>query len=156
VSNPKPVTIDGKNIVGVEIRTTNRAEAVADTAKIPALWARFFQVEGAIPNRIDPGVVLGTYTSYESDYQGEYSLIVGAEVGVPGNVPAGMTGLTIPPARYLVFTAKGEMPVALIRTWMQIWQYFSVTSEYQRAYTTDFERHDKNEKASVDVYIAIK
>jgi predicted transcriptional regulator YdeE len=156
MSNPKPVTIGGKNIVGVEARTTNRAEMVSETAKIPALWERFFQAEGAIPNRIDPDVVLGTYTRYESDYQGEYSLIVGAEVGVSGNVPAGMAGLTIPPARYLVFTAEGEMPGALINTWMQIWQYFSDTSEYQRAYTTDFERHDKGAKARVEIYIAIK
>jgi predicted transcriptional regulator YdeE len=156
MSNLKPVTIEGKNIVGVEARTTNRAEMVSETAKIPALWARFFQVEGAIPNRTDPGIVLGTYTRYESDYQGEYSLIVGAEVGGPVDVPAGMAGLAIPPARYLVFTADGEMPGALIKTWTEIWQYFADTSEYQRAYTTDFERHDKNEKASVDVYIAIK
>jgi predicted transcriptional regulator YdeE len=154
--SPKRVTIDGKNVVGVEIRTTNHAEAVSETAKIPALWARFFQVEGAIPNRIDPGVVLGTYTRYESDYQGEYSLVVGAEVGDPGNVPAGMTGLTIPPAQYVVFTAEGEMPLALIKTWMHIWQYFSVTSENQRAYTTDFERHEKDAKGRVEIYIAIK
>jgi predicted transcriptional regulator YdeE len=151
-----PVTIRGKDIVGIEVRTTNSAEAVSETAKIPALWARFFQVEEAIPNRIDPGVILAAYTRYESDHHGAYSLIVGAEVGAPASVPAGMTGLAIPPARYLVFTAKGEMPGALIRTWMKIWQYFSVTTEYQRAYTTDFERHDKNAKATVAVYVAIK
>ena len=156
MSKPNLITIDGKNIVGIEARTTNRAEMVPQTAKIPALWARFFQVEGAIPNRTDPGVALGTYTRYESDYQGEYSLIVGAEVGGPGDVPAGMAGLAIPPARYLVFTAEGEMPGALIKTWKEIWQYFSNTSEYQRAYTTDFERHDKNAESRVEVYIAIK
>jgi predicted transcriptional regulator YdeE len=156
MSDRKPVAIGGKHIVGVEVRTTNRAEMVSETAKIPALWARFFEVESAIPNRIDPGVVLGTYTRYESDHHGEYSLIVGAEVSVPGDVPEGMAGLTIPPARYVVFTAEGKMPGALMRTWMQIWQYFSAASEYQRAFTADFALHDQRLPAGVEVYIAIE
>jgi hypothetical protein len=52
---PNLITIGGKNVVGVEVRTSNRAEAVSETSKIPGLWARFFQVEGGIPNRTEPG-----------------------------------------------------------------------------------------------------
>jgi predicted transcriptional regulator YdeE len=67
-----------------------------------------------------------------------------------------MVGATIPAARYVVFKAEGQMPAALIETWAHIWQYFSQKPPYQRAYTTDFELHDKAKASRVDVYIAIK
>ena len=152
---PNIVTQDEKKIIGVEARTSNREESNLQTGKIPALWQKFFQIEAIIPNRKTTNTILGTYTSYESDYKGEYSLIVSSEVSSLDEVPEEMVGATIPSARYLVFTAEGEVPAALIRAWEYIWKYFSDNPPYERAYTTDFELHDKRNQSKVDLYIAI-
>ncbi|MEN3339634.1 MAG: hypothetical protein V7647_3310 [Acidobacteriota bacterium] len=149
------VTVPSSTVIGVTARTTNRAEADPSTARIPALWRRFFEIEPAIPNRTDPNVVIAAYTAYESDHTGEYSLVVGAEVNSPAEVPEGLVRVILPSARYLVFTAEGAMPDALIRTWMDIWRYFSEAALHRRAYTTDFERYDKRQPARADVYVAI-
>jgi predicted transcriptional regulator YdeE len=153
---PIIVTADEKKIIGVETRTTNRAEADPKNAKIGALWQKFFQVQDKIPNKKRVETILGTYTKYESDHTGEYSLIVSSEVTSLNVVPDGMVGMTIPSARYMVFTAKGQMPAALIETWKSVWEYFSKNPEYKRAYTTDFEMHEKKDPTKVDIYIAIK
>ena len=156
VIKPNVVTKDEKKIIGIEARTSNSAETNSQTAKIPTLWQKFFQLEEKIPNRKNADVILGTYTNYESDYNGEYSLIVSLEVGSLDDIPDEMVGAAIPATRYLVFTAEGQMPAALIKTWTQIWQYFSANPEFQRAFTTDFELHDKNDESKVEVYIAVK
>ena len=65
-----------------------------------------------------------------------------------------MRGITIPSGKYLVFTAMGPMPQALIETWAYIWDYFSKDSGYIRTYSTDFERYESSER--VEIYIAIK
>jgi predicted transcriptional regulator YdeE len=153
---PKLVTRDEMKIIGVEARTINRAEADPLTAKIPALWGRFFQFEDRIPNKTNNDAILGTYTDYESDHNGEYSLIVSSQVSDLNDVPDGMVGATIPSGKYLVFTAEGQMPAELIGTWAEIWQHFSDNTEYERIYTTDFELHDRNNQSKVDVYIAFK
>jgi predicted transcriptional regulator YdeE len=95
------------------------------------------------------------YTAYESDHTGEYSLVVGAAVHSAADVPDALVSVILPSATYLVFTAEGPMPDALIRTWMDIWRYFSDNVQYRRAYTADFERYDKREPARVDVYVAL-
>lgn len=86
--------------------------------------------------------------------RGPYSLLAGAEVADLQSVPHGMVGLTIPAGRYLVFTAQGPMPHALIETWSVIWRYFSQGSQYARAYSADFELYRAPEQ--VDIHIAIK
>jgi predicted transcriptional regulator YdeE len=153
---PTLVRLVEKKIIGVEARTTNRAEANPGSAKIGALWQKFFQVEKSIPNRKNTDTVLAAYTRYESDYNGEYSIIVSSEVSSLESVPDGMVGATVPAARYLVFKAEGQMPGALIETWSHIWRYFSEKPPYERTYTTDLELHDKAKASRVDVYIALK
>jgi predicted transcriptional regulator YdeE len=156
MTTPHLVTVEEKKVVGIETRTTNRAESSPKTSKIGPLWGRFFAIEGTIPNKSNEKTILGVYTKYESDYMGEYSLVISSEVSSLENVPDGMVGIKIPSAKYLVFTSKGPMPASLIETWKQIWRYFSNNHEYQRAYTTDFELHDKADQTKVDIYIAVK
>ena len=96
-----PVALDGLTVVGVAARTTNRAETDPAAAKIPALWQRFFTEQEQIPGRLDPDVVFGVYTAYESDHTGEYSLIVGARVSTATDVAEGLVAVAIPPGRYL-------------------------------------------------------
>ena len=155
-SEPTVTTQPAINAVGIEVRTNNTFELDPSKARIPSLWGRFFQ-EGTIekiPSKKPHGVPLGIYTDYESDHQGPYSLIAGVETTDLKSIPNGMRGLTVPGGKYLVFTASGQMPKALIETWMCIWNYFSKNSTHKRTYTTDFERYESSEK--VEIYIAIE
>jgi len=155
---PKVVTKDEIKLIGLETRTTNQQETDPAVAKIPGLWQKFFG-EGMvekIPNQVSPGGLFGTYTNYESDHTGEYSLLIAAEVDKTDNIPDGMTGLTIPPTKYLVFPVEGEMPMALVQAWGYIWNYFGNGTTYERDYTADFELYSANDPTKVDIYIAIK
>ena len=153
---PKLTSLNGMNIIGLEIRTTNQNEMDPSTAKIASLWNRFFTENCAekIPNKLNPGILLGVYTNYESDHTGEYSLIIGSETTGLETVPDGMTGHAIPSGNYLVFTAKGKLPETLVNAWGFIWSYFTDDCPYQRIYTSDFELYKAEDE--VDIYIAVK
>jgi predicted transcriptional regulator YdeE len=151
----------GMKVIGSEVRTSYSLELDPVTAKIPGLWKRFFEdgLEEKIPHRMHPGSLLGVYTDYESDHTGAYSLIVSAEVSSLDSVPVGMIGLTIPASKYLVFPADGPIPDAIIQAWQNIWNYFSQSSEYRRAYTTDFEAYKWNpetQQSEAEIHIAIR
>lgn len=155
-TEPKLTSREAIKLIGIEVRTTNRQETDPLTAEIPGLWGRFYQEQIAdkIPNRKTEGPTIAAYSKYESDVNGAYSLIVGCEVTSLSAVPNGMTGVTIPAGKYLLFTASGPMPKTLIDTWGHIWNYFAQTSPYKRAYTVDYEVHSANDRA--DIYIAVK
>ena len=152
---PKLLTRPEMKFIGIEVRTTNQKEMDPSTAKIPGLWGRFFQEKIAekIPDKKRDGPLFGIYTKYESDHTGPYSLIIGVEVNDPEPTPVGMTGLKIPPGQFMVFTAQGPMPNALIDTWIYIWDYFSKETHHKRLYTADYEVHSGND--DVDIYIAV-
>jgi predicted transcriptional regulator YdeE len=143
-------------VIGIEVRTTNREEMDPATARIGRLWERYFgdDVAARVPNRKPGGALLAVYTRYESDHTGAYSLIVGPEVTSLAVIPEGMTGATVLAARYRVFTARGPMPGALIETWGRIWGYFPTAAGEERAYTTDYEVHYGGDGA--DVCIAVR
>ena len=158
---PNLVTRPATGVIGLEARTANRLEADPSTARIPGLWQRFFSehVPEQIPNRSGSGAWMAVYTNYEGDVTGEYSLVLGAEVASFDEVPEGLTPVAIPASRYLVFSAQGPMPQAVIETWGSIWSHFSKDSEHQRAYTADFEVYDQRFQSAnpeVDIFIAIK
>jgi predicted transcriptional regulator YdeE len=155
---PRLVSLYGMYIVGIETRTTNRDEENQATARIPSLWQRVREEKllEAIPDPKDPGVTLGAYTRYQSGDRGPYSLIVGSEVDGLDRIPKGLVGITVLAQEYLIFTAAGEMPSAVIDGWKQVWKYFAGTTVLKRAYTTDFERYDSARPAEVEIYIAVR
>jgi predicted transcriptional regulator YdeE len=155
---PRLVSLYGMYVIGVEVRTTNRDEQDPRTARIPLLWQRVREemLLDAIPEQLEPGVMLGAYTRYQRDDKGPYSLIVGAEVGGLDRIPPGMVGITVLAQEYLVFTAAGEMPAAVIDGWKQVWKYFSETTVLKRAFTTDFERYDSKRPNEAGIHIAVR
>lgn len=155
-SEPELITRDAFTATGVEVRTDNAREMNPATARIAGLWQRFFQenVPGKLPDKKPAGVPLGIYTDYESDHTRGYTLIAGVATTQAGAAPAGMRTVTVPAGKYLVFTASGPMPQALIETWGAVWNYFSSNPRYARAFTTDFEEYLSDDK--VAVYIAVK
>lgn len=150
-------------IAGMQVRTSNAQEA-SEAGKIPGLWQQYMQqsVGERTPGKVNPVVTIALYTDYESDVNGEYTLVIGAEVENPDAVSQveGLTLHTVPAAKYLVFTTeKGPFGEVVIAAWQRIWAYFE-QSEVKRAYTGDFEWYDERSwnpnEAIVDIYIAIE
>lgn len=141
----------GKTIQGISTHTTNANEMNPETAKIGALHQEF---DNTVRVDYKNGArVYGVYYDYESDARGEFSVLAGADKIESTKVP--LQEITLPAGDYLVFSGKGEMPQAVIDTWMQVWNYFAEDKQptHKRAYTIDFEFY-KNED-EVDIYIAI-
>jgi predicted transcriptional regulator YdeE len=155
---PKVVTRNEKKVIGIDLRTSNQLEVHQSTAQIPKAWSRFTsdQILEQIPNQAHPSIVLGVYTDYESDQNGKFSLIVGTEVTSLDDIPEGMTGITVPPAKYLEFNFEGKLPDVVTNAWQQIWKYFADNADYQRTFSTDFEVYDRKQPDKVDIFIAVK
>lgn len=157
---PQLVQRDELLVMGVEVRTTNQRELNPATAEIPKLWNRFLaeQLWLDISEGIHPQVLYGVYTDYTNSplaacQPKDFSAIVAMEVSSIDNPPENMVGVTIPAGAYLMFNVVGTLPQAIVQTWQQIWDYFSASSRYQRAFTTDFEQYEPQQ---VSIYIAIK
>jgi predicted transcriptional regulator YdeE len=158
IIKPKIVAKGRMTMVGVEVRTNNRAEANPALAKVPGLWKRYLKEHLAdrIEERVDPKATIAAYTNYQSDHMGEYSYLVGAEVKKLGSVPAGMVALRIEPANYVIFESRGPMPQALIDTWGTIWNNFLEASAHRRAYLADFEIHNADTPSQVPIFIGVR
>ncbi|MFZ8200298.1 GyrI-like domain-containing protein [Alteromonas portus] len=131
--------------------TNNHAE-FSPKGKIPALWQRF---DSSIPVDYRGGErVYGVYLNYESDHTGDFSVLAGFDGDtVPEHLK--IENITIPAGKYLVFSRKGEMPQIAIDVWSDIWRYFTqADTEYERAFTVDFEHYVNANH--IDVYMAIK
>lgn len=141
-------TIPAFDVVGVQIRTNN-ADAM-DT--IGPLWGRVMS-EGLIQRIPDPadGQLIATYSNYESDHTGAYNYTIGRRVKTVGDVPEGMAHVEIPESRYAVVTAKGEMPNAIVQTWMKIWE-----ADLPRGFNADFEVHDFSNPDEVEIWLSLK
>ena len=153
--HPAAVTAGDLLVAGMKLRTTHRIEAVAQTAKIPALWRRFFvdKVGDQIPDRLPDAAVLAVYSDYDQDDSGPYSFLIGHSVRTLEQTPNGMSGFWLLPGRYLQFEAAGrpfEYPAA---DWEEIRQFFARTHEYERTFEADYEIHRPE---GVAIYVAIK
>lgn len=125
---------------------------------IGKLWEQFFaeNVFDKIPNK-QSGEILSIYTDYKSDYTEAYTTIIGVRVTTLDEVPAGLTGREFPPEQFQKFIAKGAMPAAVGKCWMDIWQRDAALN---RKYSYDFEvygeKSQQGDQSEVEIYIAIK
>lgn len=135
------------DVTGLQIRTSN-ARAMET---IGPLWGRVYGggLGGMAPT--DQQRLYAVYSNYESDHNGEYDYTIGYAVNPEDGVPEGMTHLRVPQQRYAVITAQGEMPGALVQTWMQIWE-----AGLPRAFVTDFEIHDPANPGEVEIWLSLK
>lgn len=145
--NIKKVELTSKIIHGLATRTKNTDEMNLDAQKIAPLWEKFY-------TEIMPGITEGTalygvYHNYESDADGVFDVLVGSEERGDD-----LASVTLQEGRYLKFSVKGEMPQAIIDTWMQVWAYFEDPSiDERRVYETDFEHYISMNEA--DIYIGV-
>lgn len=137
------VTIESFSINGSSIRTNNSLES-SSAGKIPALWGQFYSSQ-TVPTE----QVYGVYSEYESDVSGEFTVTVGTK-----SDELTKSNVNIKSGTYLVFPANGPMPTAIINSWKAVWEHFSRTHSYERAYATDFEEYSGQDSARI--YIGIK
>lgn len=144
----------GLKIIGITVRTTNKdGQSARD---IGELWGQFYSQNllETIPNKLSNDIY-SIYTDYKSDFTDEYTTIIGLQVSSLDTIPSGLIGRQFLTETFEVFTAKGEMPQAVMNTWLDIWQR---DNELQRKYTYDFEfygeKSQNGENSEVQIFIA--
>ncbi|TGL37547.1 GyrI-like domain-containing protein [Leptospira perdikensis] len=151
----KPFTL-----VGIKARTSNREE-VSGNGKIAALWERFWGegILSQIPNQTNPTELIVTYTEFESDENGEYTILIGAAVESVGELKEHLTSIKIPASDYIqVPTTWGPIAEIGLTTWKSIWSDEKLRKN--RSYIADLEIYGVNAKdpnhSQFDIYLGIK
>ncbi|MCD9612050.1 GyrI-like domain-containing protein [Tenacibaculum maritimum] len=147
---------NGFKIIGISTRTTNKDnKSQQDLGK---LWEQFYveNILEKVPNKVSNEIV-SVYTDYKSDYTEDYTTIIGIPVSSLNEIPNGLIGREFQSDNFQKFIAKGEMPNAIVSTWINIWKK---DNELNRKYTYDFEVYGENslkgENSEVEIYIATK
>ena len=142
--------VDAFCVSGLTVRTTNREESVPATARLGALWGRFFgeEIYASTSNRTADMRIFGVYSAYESDAHGAFDVTAGVVV------TDGKGSISIEAGDYLVFTGQGEMPQMVIATWQRIWQYFEAHPDVARSYRSDFEAYEGPDKVAIHIGVA--
>jgi predicted transcriptional regulator YdeE len=160
VMKPKPTEEAEFAVIGIEARTNNTQESGADGA-IPKQWQRLF-IEGVlnrIPGKLDQSIV-AVYTNYASDWNGDYTYILGAKVKPGTKAPDGMVTVMLPTGKYVEFeSARGPGQEVVPEVWKRIWTYFQEPGNPARAYKSDFERYEGPQdpnKVQAHIFIGVK
>lgn len=147
---------NGFIIIGISTRTTNEDnQSQVDLGK---LWQRFYaeNIILKIPNKNSTDII-SIYTDYKSDFTVEYTTIIGIPVSTIDEIPNGLIGREFAPENFKQILAKGEMPTAVVNTWIDIWRR---DKELNRKYTYDFEvygqKSQNGENSEVEIYLGIK
>lgn len=156
MSDKEPYLTHVQNFIisGLSVRTKNDYEFDPQQAKLPKLWEQFYnqdivkkfqQEQSNLP-------LFGVYSNYEADFTGSYTVTAGIEMKSKELLPE-FNSVTIETGNYLVFENRGPMPQAIIKTWQEVWQYFSSIRPFRRTYITDFEIYKTPEECAV--YIGV-
>lgn len=153
--NPALVEIAPFRVAGISVRTTNMEETSPETARLGALWGRFFQdgVPDNVANQVPDSPIYGVYSDYESDVNGQYSVTAGVQIEPSATGGDQFTPVDVAGGEYLVFEGKGAMPQVVIQTWISVWDYFSNASDVKRAYTTDFELYKGMDEVAIHISV---
>ena len=147
---------NGFKIIGIKTRTKNKDNQAQQD--LNNLWGQFFaeNISDKIPNK-DSNEILAIYTDYKSDFTENYTTIIGIPVSTLDEIPEGLIGREFQPDNFQKFIVQGEMPNAVVNTWIDIWNR---DKELNRKYTYDFEVYRENSRngnnSEVEIYIATK
>lgn len=141
----KPITI-----VGIKIRTSN-AKAAKD---ISTFWEKFW-LEGVMEEVEDKvsEEIFAVYTDFENegvDNEGEYTFIIGLQVGDMAFMPKGYVSYTIEPAKREVFEVEAGHPEKVGEKWEEIWTYTNLGNTYK----CDYEHY--KEDGEINIYVGIE
>ena len=152
---PWAVSVPAFRAVGIRTRTSNLAEADPATARIGALWDRFFSEswEHKLPPPGDDGRVFGVYSHYASDQHGEFDVLAGVAAPADHVAMQGATVVDMQAGTYLVFESEGHMPQLVIDAWTAVWHYFEANPQVQRRFGTDFEAYSGPYQVAIHIGI---
>ncbi|WP_054956348.1 GyrI-like domain-containing protein [Paenibacillus dakarensis] len=161
--NVERVNRPSVQVCGIAERTNNQVEAGPE-GKISGLWGQFFQHGLLQQPGLNPEFIYGLYTEYESDVNGEYTVLLGCETTGEGSSDQlnhfKTVSVSVPASDYLVFTSNlGPVDTVVPEIWQEIWSYFQECKE-SRTYTGDFELYKvagfDPSNTVVQIYIAVK
>ncbi len=144
------------NVIGIALETSNEHQQASKD--IGELWGRFYSenIAAQVPNPIGEEVY-AIYTDYESNYKGKYTIILGLQVHSLDNIPDGLIGRLINGGYYKHYEAKGNMPDAVVNTWLTIWQE---DAQLSRSYIADYEIYgdqaQQGVNSVVDIYLGTR
>ncbi len=147
-------------MIGIETRTNNTQEADGNGA-IPKQWQRLFMENllNRIPDRVDQSIV-AVYTEYASDWNGDYTFVLGAKVKPGTKTPEGMVAINVPGGKFVEFTSKRGRPELVVpEIWKEVWTYFQTSGNPLRAYGADYELYDDMSdptNVQVRLYVGVK
>ncbi|GGC85094.1 GyrI-like domain-containing protein [Enterococcus wangshanyuanii] len=122
-----------KTIAGKMIRTNNQQiEDIID------LWNMVHLMNLT-------GELYAVYTNYESNFKGDYDLLVGSEQAECSQK------VIINSGEYVAIKVDGQSPEAVGQAWQQIWQDEEL--EKRRTYQTDVEHYQKD--GTIMIYLSV-
>jgi AraC family transcriptional regulator len=119
-------------IAGLRVRYGNET-----IAGIPMQCQRFGPLIGSIPGRIG-GVAYGVCCDFEES--GQFDYVSGVAVSSLSGLPSELSGVRIPPQRYLVFHHPGHVS-GIHATWQAIMNRWLPDSGLRMANAPNFERY---------------
>lgn len=116
MTKPEKHFIEPFEIIGISTRTSNTSGNAA--ADLGALWGRFFeeQIGSKLTGKVSEDI-FAIYTDYQSDYTGEYTCLIGYQVGSIANAEEVLVAREFDGGKYIKFVAAGKMPEAVVQTW---------------------------------------
>ncbi|WP_413524761.1 GyrI-like domain-containing protein [Carnobacterium divergens] len=122
-----------KTIHGLKIRTNNQ-----QLHPILDLWS-------LVPNMELKGAIYAVYFNYESDFTGDYDLLVGNETA------PFKEQVLLSEGNYLEIPVKTLTPAGVGEAWQKIWRDTKINQV--RTYQTDFEYYA--EDGSIKIFLSI-
>lgn len=150
----REIKLKAFSIAGITIRTTNEEQKTI--TDIGTLFARFFSenIIEKIPSRLSDDIYC-VYTDYESDYTGEYSVIIGCKIKDGDTVDKSLIVKKIHDSKYIEYKSSGELHAAVSKTWTEIWN----SKEISRAYQADFDIYGQEaidpQNATIYTYLSV-
>jgi predicted transcriptional regulator YdeE len=130
-------------VMGREVRTSNARE-LSGQGSIGQLWSK-----------MNPklGTPVAVYSQYASNKDGEYSYMLGVEIGHDETLPLQFSRRDSEEGDYVCLKSEGPVtPELVVGLWRQIWA-LEEAGELSRAYRTDFEIYRGN---GVELYVGVK
>ena len=137
------VRMEAFTVMGREVRTSNARELSGQGA-IGQLWSKISP---------DLGTPVAVYSEYATDKDGEYSYMLGAEVGFDETMPLQFSRRDSEAGDYVCLKSEGPVtPEVVVGLWRQIWA-LEEAGDLSRAYRTDYEIYRGN---GVELYVGVK
>ncbi len=94
-------------------------------------------------------MVYSVYCEYERDYTKPYTVVIGCAVDPLTAVAEGLTIVSVPPGKFAVLKAEGEMPQAVFNAWSEVW-----ATPLDRSYEADFDHYGTDGVVTIHVGVA--